>query len=95
MCPLSGENPSDNIGYILYCEIVYYILVIDYKTTASRVSYTGSRRMTISAVSRIFDSYNMGFVEIVEYYVGLSTHWAASLSSSLAVISQTIKEILR
>ncbi len=65
MCPPDGGNPSESIGFILRCEIIFYILVLAYKTTASHVSFIGSGRMTISEVRRKFDSDNMGFVEIV------------------------------
>ena len=63
------------------------MIVLDYKATANYVSYAGSFRMTISKVSRIFDLDNIDIVEIVEYDIGLSSRWAISLSSDLAVIS--------
>lgn len=49
---------------MLHYEIIFYILVLAYKTTANHVSYIGSGRMTISLVSWKFDLDNMDFVEI-------------------------------
>ena len=66
-------NLSERTGFILRCEIIFYILVLAYKTTASHVSYIGSGRMTISVVSCKFDSDNMVFVESAHKYVCLST----------------------
>jgi len=53
--PSDGGNPGECIGFLLRCEIFFYILVLAYKTTASHVSYIGSGRKTRSVVSRIFD----------------------------------------
>jgi hypothetical protein len=64
MCQPDGGNPSGSIGFILRCEIIFCILVLAYKTTASHVSYIGSGRMTISVVSLKIDSDNMLMVEM-------------------------------
>ena len=62
--PPDGGNPSESTGFILRCEIIFYILVLAFKTTANHVSYIASGSMTISVVCRKFDSDNMDFVEI-------------------------------
>ena len=49
---------------MLRCDIFFYILKLASKSTAKHVSSIDSRRMTISVVSRIFDSDNMDCVEM-------------------------------
>ena len=58
-----GGNPGESIGFILRCDRIIYILIVAYKSTVATV-HALVRRMTISALCRIIDSDNIGFIEI-------------------------------
>lgn len=51
---------------------IFCKLIVAFKSTASHVSNIGLDRVTVSVLSRIIDSDNMGLVEIKHSDVGIS-----------------------